>query len=778
MKRPTTVPLLALGIVLAGLIATSVTRCRNDDARGPILRAAAGDAKATAQEQNVEAASAVRRVDNTPAAVDAPTEVGATVHDTGSLRVTVVDADRDDAPVSGLVIVVRELGPGRPRTLRAPTNDEGEVLVEGLTPGRVRIRSGRHLSLAKNADIAAGGLSEVRLAVTGSIRISGIVVDAVGVPVAGADIVILDPTGAWPEVVARARTDGTFAIHPAPRHCNVSARADGFAPSTQRYVMAGAGAQLDGLRLVLPGPGGSLTGTAFDAAGQPVADVVVGLGPIRRGQPILSLPDGTRGSPPPRPETSTGTDGTFRLIGLEPGTHSVIATSRSHPPWTREIEILPHQAASVTIRFVVGGACQGTVRDEDGTPVADASVRAGAPGTPEHRSTQTDGEGRFRLDGLIADRETALRVYDRTRGRAETVVRLRAGETLVWDPHLSRGIVLRGRIEAPDGSSPEHVWVEARASRPDIRWSHNAQAGPDGSFELINCPEGERIDVELKAAGFRPLRREAIDPRAGELLLRLEPHTTKRARIVARLLDPEGQPVADGMIHITGPGGTRLGILDAEGRLDAGNLEPGMLRVRIQAGSWATFDSEAREIAPGETWDLGLVHLRRGGRIELELDRSPGTEGLDVRHSIYCAGRWVETLVGENRPLTSGPLSAGDYVVRIWGPAVALQQIPVTVQEGSTSELRVRVERGVACVLTFEAPTPFEAARIPFKIVQNDQVVFSALASRSEAGLAEFELALMPGRYVARSTFEGLAAATPFTVASSTEPLAVSVPLR
>ena len=169
--------------------------------------------------------------------------------------------------------------------------------------------------------------------------------------------------------------------------------------------------------------GRAIRGSVVDARGRPALSVRV------QALPELGAPR-PASSPPP---VTTGHDGLFALAGLRPGRYTIdVAGETGERPARPPVVEVPsdHDLEDIRVALADGGEVRGRVRDEDGRPVARATVVLSGAELASRRTT-TDAEGRFSLAGV------APGAYRASAGpgpeldaRGEAGVEVRAGEVV------------------------------------------------------------------------------------------------------------------------------------------------------------------------------------------------------------------------------------------------------------------------------------------------------------------------------------------------------------
>lgn len=404
-------------------------------------------------------------------AVAAAPEVSAT---TGALVVRVLYPDEPVA-AAGMTVTVREAGGDfRVGGWRKVTDASGVATFEDLPPGRVSVRTPR-LGGGARAEVQAGVMAECTVRIEESFLLTGLVVDATGVPVGGAHIEAgSGASNADAESVTTTAADGTFAIRHCSQYCVVGARAEGYAASPMQYVQADAGAERS-VRLVLREPGGAVDGQVVHADGSPVPGAVVRVGEGRTSG-IRSTP---MGAPAVPAQVRTDADGNFRAIGVPVGTQPLMARAPGMAPWMGTCEAAAGVTAGARIVMSPGVRCEGVVKTDGGESVAGVRVTCGADGDFAEFVTRTARDGTFALDGLpVAEVDVAA--WHAEHGKATTRVRGTASATVSCEMVLSNGLVLRGSVADETGAPVGRARIDIRLDNDAWQWRASTES--DGSF--------------------------------------------------------------------------------------------------------------------------------------------------------------------------------------------------------------------------------------------------------------------------------------------------------
>lgn len=297
----------------------------------------------------------------------------------GTLLGRVIDG-REDGVEGVLVEVISDREPHPRVTFTDETGHftldsvVGELTVTARPNGRPAVRT--------RATVEPAGEAEVLLSLEGELhRLYGRTVDARGFPVGGAQVTIASLRASTPHrTTVFSADDGTFVADGLPSGpWRLDATAPSYAPSTVDVFDDDDEAQVPLAR------GASVSGTVLDdfsgdGVGATVTLVRDDLPPER----LRARADGEGAWSIPRARAATWTV-RFEADGYLAAERTVTVTDRGRGP--EDVALDP-------VRLTPGGRAEGAVVDALGHVIARARVRAG------ERSTRTDAQGRFALDGL------------------------------------------------------------------------------------------------------------------------------------------------------------------------------------------------------------------------------------------------------------------------------------------------------------------------------------------------------------------------------------------
>src|SRR5262245_43936459 len=609
---------------------------------------------------------------------------------TGGLRVLVRWSDGTAAP--GIDVDLRGLQPGTDYPGRGLTrvrsDARGLAVASDLVPGKVAAQADR--GAVARAEVVAGVETEVELQLEDGLEVEGRVLDEREAPVAGAEVWLLSGSKDWLGMSAVARSDaaGRFQLRDLPATYSLGATARGFAPSSLVDLeLVNPATSLAEVVLHLGGEGGALQGRVLDSGGAAGAGAFVCVGTGRWGD---FRHDGTRQERWSPRLTRCDEDGRFRFDGLEAGVLPVEVLARPAPLWSSTVEVQRGATTELEVSLLASAALEGVVRDDDGTPVEHAFVRAfrariapaylargqyDDPSVIGSPVTITDGEGHYRLEGVWPGEVFAYSSpprgvdEDYSEVHAEAVLEARPGETLAWNPVLEPGRSIRGRVLYADGAPMPESFVRAYESGTNER--RVALTDAEGHFAFFNLPAGPfRVDVQILTPGARPLFAEGVFPDGPELELVADFSNvpSEPGRVRGRFTDPTqrfAHPLGATLTMVTG---FRFPARSEGGEFEFTDVPPGRYRVVGSFGDEVGFVGEEFELAPGEELDLGTLEVGAGANLLVHLRRAPGLEHEEVSAYLRLNGTMGMALDfshGDEIELTN--MTRGRYVLTLHG---------------------------------------------------------------------------------------------------------------
>ncbi|MEY2983219.1 MAG: hypothetical protein RL562_3446 [Planctomycetota bacterium] len=641
-----------------------------------------------------------------------------------------------------------------PRVLATTrTAGDGTFVLEGIEPGTVFLDGRSDFTFVRapvQVRIAAGEERDgVELLGTAGGRIRGTVRGPDGAPLPGVVVSARPGINAFLGQLTQRRYRWLEAITDEEGVYDLAG-----VPSGPGYQLAAAGPDMaleevygidveEGreTRVDISGyPGATVRGTVLGTDGRPLAGANVALVYLDVSRLLFSA-DG-RAEP-----ITTDQDGQFEIVRLAAGRIGFVAAAEGLMP-SEVIDMTVVDGGvyeGVELRTREGGRLVGTVVDDRDRPIRDALVEVRPLERPDDSDllkmalkvqtvvARSDGDGRFVAAGLSAGR---LLVQVSKEGY---VTEVRFGMRAEPEPRfvLTRGVTVRGRVQAADGSLITRFSVSARSTPPRDDAEGRAEGedappsttrggrrGPgwmrgDGESVGMRLSAGQRLGATEDLGGF-----QEFQDADGTFTLTGVPPGDIRVRVRAPgFRDPEGQNLS----LAAGETGAELTFALDEGAIARGLVVDAATRAPVVGASVSA--SRARPEARGvfrasiEPEDFDFLGLMQGSR------RSAVTDS---------EGRFE--LVG---------LAAGDYRFTARHPDRAKSSTgqDVTVADAAPTEgILIEFSEGGAIegVVTGAGSRPLADALIVAASVQAGS--FKS-ASSTQEGRYRIE-GLAPGQYI------------------------------
>jgi hypothetical protein len=432
----------------------------------------------------------------------------------------------------------------------AQTADDGSYRLDRVPAGRRKLVAldPVHEALAREVDVPEeGGEARADFALGGGATVAGHVLHD-GAPVAGAGIMAFSPTTGGRS--AETGPDGAYAIRGLrPGVYMVMLQPNDDAPTAQREMRS----------VTLERGGTAVVDFGVAASGALVYGVVTGGtvgGPIDIDVDVTLLRAG-QGLAGMR-EAKVQADGTYRIEGVEAGIYDVAVRPTFHARF-----VVAPDTPEVRLDIALPAlALAGTVRREDGAPIAGAQVSATRTTDREsplfrffRASGASDADGAFTLEGLDGadyDVEVAAPGF----ARATRTVSLAGGAPPPLDVRLAPGGVIHARVFAPDGTAVTDALLMAEDAA-----GHTFGLGPK-----MMITTGQEVKLEGLPAGVYTVTALsmswAFDRRTGVAFdgtdLTLDFGLSPGGALAVACRDESGAPVAGAALDLRYPDGTPL----------------------------------------------------------------------------------------------------------------------------------------------------------------------------------------------------------------------------
>jgi len=394
---------------------------------------------------------------------------------------------------------------------------EGKFRVSGLAKGKYRLTS-----LAEGyAQSDKGGIevepektkSGVLIKQQPAGGVQGHVVDAIGKPIEGAEIVQKNPLQSTllgeirlpqRKILGTTNVEGEFDIGSLPAGTfTLQARHANYCPEEQK-VEVEKGEITKGVEFQLV-QGGVISGVVLAKVDlQPIAGATVN---ASTAAPFLiPLPGGA--------EAKTDQNGLFDIIKLEPGTYWLTVTAEDFADKTVEDLTLAENEAitDLIVELSQGGSLAGTVRDLAGKPIANRMIVAVGPGGT--KMGQTDEQGKYAIMNMKEGVYTAGAIEI---GATPTMGATRADmhfvriendketrlDIVVGGPRKVYGkVTLKGEPQAGLTITVQSSAKTIAATKTTSQASDRTDE--DGRYEIDNLQPGQYELAVMKMVGMMP----------------------------------------------------------------------------------------------------------------------------------------------------------------------------------------------------------------------------------------------------------------------------------
>jgi hypothetical protein len=224
---------------------------------------------------------------------------------------------------------------------------------------------------------------------------------------------------------------------------------------------------------------------------------------------------------------------------------------------------------------------------------------------------------------------------------------------------------LRGRLVAP-GRNLENWSVNMRTAN-SMSAEYSAGTDADGRFEFAQCPDAP-LHLTIAPPGIAAWPIAEVDNvrgGPGEITISPDPALEPSVHIRGRVLGSDGKPLANVQIIPRSSrffGSPVLMCDAATGSFDFGPYPPGEWRLDVVAAGYPQLSTPTRNLAAGETLDLGDLQLAPGGSFVATLVRDAKVGGQIAWFELKDAGgQTLDLLKADGGDLRSGPLVPGTY---------------------------------------------------------------------------------------------------------------------
>ena len=359
---------------------------------------------------------------------------------------------------------------------------------------------------------------------------------------------------------------------------------------------------------------------------------------------------------------------------------------------------LAQRADDVRLELVPAHSVAGRVKDSHGKAVAGAEVLLGDAdrGWGKSLSAKTDGDGRFRIEGVFSGHYQPLARAPGFSNSTADDFELRADDKTGIEIVLLDGASVSGTAVGADGAPIEGALVRVVVRRS----AHGAVIGTgvdrtraDGGFHVEDLPAGVcSVDAAHPAHG-RAIP-PAFDLAAGDAV-KVDLHLREIASISGRVSWDDGTPAAGVEVVALAKFGTASDVTGPDGRYELRTLDAGHWTLEATRTAEAPLDEahpgvRTIELVVGQhVTGFDLTLAREGAEISGKVVTPDGVPIADVDVEATPAASWgggTGTATAADGTFRFADLDPGEFRLRATRPGFA----PALVEaEAGDSEIRI-----------------------------------------------------------------------------------------
>jgi len=637
----------------------------------------------------------------------------------------------------------------------ADTAPDGSFRINDLTPGQAMMNISKQEDFIQQFRPVTIPADNLTIDLPAGGRISGRVVEKESkTPVTTFDAGVSGPRGGGgmmfmgPSLSKHFTSDdGTFVLENVPPGATtLTVNAPGFTTGRVSNVNVEDGKTVADVEVQMD-RGVKVTGRVTGPDGTALSGVSVEVQPSGRRMPGAGAP-----------RTATDASGEYSLDNVESG-EKVFAFERNGYLATQRTVALSGADARVDAQLSTGIRLTGTVANEGGVPIADASVVASSASDSAFggRSTRTDANGQFEMEGLSPGRYSFrasksgyatgnLKDFDISTGAPVRIV-VQAGGTItghitgITSDELARAGVM---AQAPGGTS-----------------SGTIDAG--GNFRIEGAPTGTVRVYATVSSGMggrnSPAKSVQLEP-GGTAQVDLEfASGTVRGRITR-----DGQPASQAMVVFSPQRGQATTMArtstDNDGNYEASGLADATYDVQVIDLQRGTPYTTTYQVQGSSTFNIDIKSATVRGRV---LDATTGRGVEDAAIQIRGGNEGSMRMPLRTMPTDSSgafvidSVPPGTYSVTAEKDGYGTKAVDVTVSE-SGSDVEIKLAPNVGVTLRIVDARDGRLLSVYVRVTDSaNKIVYDSPFRFTDGGAETVKLPLDSGVYRATIFAQGYA---------------------
>lgn len=652
--------------------------------------------------------------------------------------------DTNKQPVEGAQIHVRPNDPYIPfegeDDPNAVSGVDGYFSVPDQTPGKVIDLLVRRTGFVEKKLEEFPLLPGEPLTITlqPASRVSGIVVDSSGQPVAEASLRLLkrvvraSRTMTSDQYSATSKNDGTFEfVDIPPEHYVLTVRASGWQDFEMEGIELAQGKDVDDLRVTLV-PEAFLEGTVMMSDGQPAI-----------GANVKTTSEETRYYRPGTSQAWTDGSGNYILHGLKQGKAMIEATHKEAPRQVKDIE-LKSGSNRLDFQLESGYAVSGRVQDESGAGLSNVGIRIYVPSI--YGLTATTAEDGIFSFKSVPNGEHQLEVTKEGYTVTEKIkVQVNNAPVENFMITMKKGATIQGQILGLPAEKLSLVYIEGYSesagnyvtTRPDYQSGYALRGVVPGQWN---------VSASVAGSGASVTKNVTVEENMSDVHLDLE---FSKGLVLEGMVLSEDSPVSNATVTVSGKetDSYSYSTTRGDGTFRIEGLNKGKYNLRVWNWQEGWEHQEELDLQEDKQITIQLPSNRVTGNVFDPQDRSPlpgVTVSLLAANANPNASSGGGTTTDSTGHFVIKNMNSGSWLLTAKKEGYASQNQPITVEENqeiSGIELLLQPTGGVTLEIRNSFGIFMESINIA---VLNSAGQILSVANYSSQGNGKFRMSTIP----------------------------------